>query len=356
MAGPKTQFLTNDPLTRKRWARDLFPMILKGVEFNELIGTGADSIVQMRTELGKGEGDNIKFGIRLPLVGDGIVGDNSVEGNEEKLRFRNFSMTVEELNHAVDTGGKMEEQRIPYDLMVEGKNGLQEWWSSKLSDMMFAHLCSDTTFKVAGVTFAQDPVEADTNHTMTANGGTVGSLDASHEAGLPFLDRMKQRARIPVSDTTGYRIRPIMIKGKPFFRVILHDYVFDRMRADMNAGAWGDMLRNAQKLGVPNVEFEYNGMLVSKSERIRSTTANEYRNVLLGAQAACIAWGGAGDSKSTTMAFHPYTRDADRYMMVRGGGILGIKKTRFVTGSQAASTGEDYGCIVGHSYATALND
>jgi len=138
------------------------------------------------------------------------------------------------------------------------------------------------------------------------------------------------------------------------YRVILHNFVFDRLRADVNAGAWGDMLRSAQKLGVPNVEFEYNGMLVSKSERIRSTTTGEYRNVLLGAQAACIAWGGAGESKSTTMAFVPYTRDAERYVMIRGGGILGVKATRFVTGSNADSTGEDYGKIVGLSYATRL--
>lgn len=353
---PKTQFLTNDPLTRKKWARDLFPIVLKNIEFNELIGTGNEAIVQMRTELGKGEGDNIKFGIRLPLSGEGIVGDDTVEGNEEKLRFRNFNMTIEELNHAVDTGGKMEEQRIPYDLMKEGKDGLQEWWSDKLSDMLFAHLCGDTTFRVAGKTFAQNPVEGDTNHTMAANGGTVASLDTSHEATLGFLDRMKQQAVVPISDATGYRIRPAVIKGKKYYRVILHDFVFDRLRGDVNAGAWGDMLRSAQKLGVPNVEFEYNGMLVSKSERIRSTTSNEYRNVLLGAQAACLAWGGAGDSKSTTMAFVPYTRDADRYMMVRGGGILGVKKTRFVTGTQAESTGEDYGIIIGHSYATRLND
>lgn len=353
---PKTQFLTNDPLTRKRWAKDLFPIILKAVEFNELIGTGSDSIVQMRTELGKGEGDQIKFGIRLPLTGEGIVGDDTVEGNEEKLRFRNFYMTIEELNHAVDTGGKMEEQRVPYDLMVEGKTGLQEWWSDKLSNMLFAHLCSDTTFRVAGKTFAQNPIEADANHTVACNGGTVGSLNSSHEMGLSFLDRLKQQAQVPIDESTGYRIRPIMIGGKPMYRVILHNFVFDRMRADVNAGQWGDMLRSAQKLGMPNVEFEYNGLLVSKSERIRSTTANEYRNVLLGAQAACIAWGGAGESKSTTMSFVPYEKDAKRYIMIRGGGILGIKATRFVTGTNAESTGEDYGKIVAHSYATRLTD
>ena len=107
MAEPKTQFVTSNNLTRKRWARDLFSIMLPQVEFNDLIGTGTDSIIQMRTELGKGEGDNIKFGIRLPLVGEGVVGNDDIEGKEEGLRFKDFSLTIEELNHAVDTGGKM---------------------------------------------------------------------------------------------------------------------------------------------------------------------------------------------------------------------------------------------------------
>ena len=67
MSAPKTQFVTSNALTRKRWAKDLFKIILPAVEFNYLIGSGSDSIVQMRTELGKGEGDTITFGIRLPL-------------------------------------------------------------------------------------------------------------------------------------------------------------------------------------------------------------------------------------------------------------------------------------------------
>ena len=155
MTAPKTVFLTNDNLTRKKWAKDLFKIILPQVEFNDLVGKGSEAIVQSRTELGKGEGDQITFGIRLPLTGEGIVGNNTVEGNEEQLRFKDFNMTIEELNHAVDTGGRMEEQRIPYDLMAEGRDALGDWWADKLSDLVMATLCGDSTFKIAGVDFAQ---------------------------------------------------------------------------------------------------------------------------------------------------------------------------------------------------------
>jgi hypothetical protein len=54
MSAPKTLFVTSNNLTRKRWARDLFKIVLPAVEFNDLTGKGSGSIVQLRTELGKG--------------------------------------------------------------------------------------------------------------------------------------------------------------------------------------------------------------------------------------------------------------------------------------------------------------
>jgi len=350
----ETIFLTNNALTRKKWARELFQLLLPSTEINYLVGSGPDSIIQMRKELGKGEGDKITFGIRLPLSGEGRVGREKVEGNEEDLIFRDFDSTIEELNHAVNTGGRMEEQRIPYNLMQEAKDGLQYWWGEKLSDMAFAHLCGDTTYKVAGQTFAQDPVDPDTYHWLRVNDiATEATMTSADVLDLTFLDRMKQQAEIPVG-LNEYKIRPLNLKGKNYYRVILHNYVFDRLQRNTNIGQWGDLLRSANKLAMPQVEIEYNGMLISKSERIRHTVvdatdsrAGVYRSVLLGAQSAVMAWGGAGESRSTTMAFVPYTTDAKRFINVRGGGIFGIKKTRF--------NSEDFGIIVGSSWGEKLD-
>jgi len=339
---PKTQFATNDPLTRKRWAKDLFKIILPAVEYSYLVGKGSDSIVQMRTELGKGEGDKITFGIRLPLTGAGIVGRDTVEGNEEKLIFKDFDMTIEELNHAVDTGGKMDQQRIPWDLMTEGKNALQDWWADKLSDLLIATLCGDTSYTIAGKTFAQ-ACTAPTKH-LTVNDTAEASITSADVLDLHFLDRMKQRAEMPADGE--YKVRPLKKGGKNYFRVILHTFVFDALRQNMNVGQWGDLQRAAGKLQIPNVEFEYNGMLVTKSERIRASYTNVYRNVLLGCQAATWAWGGAGESKGSVMAFVPYEKDAKRYVMIRGGGILGVKKVVFKSA--------DYGVVTGSSYGAAL--
>ena len=348
MAAPKTQFVTSNALTRKRWAKDLFKIILPAVEFQYLVGSGSDSIVQMRTELGKGEGDEITFGIRLPLQGEGVIGDDTLEGNEEGLRFRDFKMTIEEINHAVDTGGKMEEQRVPYNLVQEGKSALQEWWADRLSDYLINVLCGVSTWKWAGKTFAQANTDPTTYHHLKVNDVAEGSMTAADTIDLTFLDRAKQRADLMNKQhEKTFKVRPLMKGGKRYYRVILHNYVFDNLRQNTNVGQWGDLLRAAGKLGDPSVEIEYNGLMVSKSERIPEIATNVYRNVLLGCQAATWAWGGAGDSKSTVMAFHPYTRDAERYLMIRGGGIFGCKKVVF--------DAHDYGAIALSSYATAIS-
>lgn len=344
MPARTVNFLTNDALTRKKWAKDLFHVMLPAVEFNSLIGTDSNAIIQMRTELGKGEGDQITFGIRRPLQGLGVVGTDTVEGNEERLRFMDFAMTIEELNHAVDTGGRMEEQRVPYDLMSEGKDALADWWADKLSEIAINTLVGNSGYKVAGKTFAQACTEPDTGHFITVNDVAEASISSSDVLDLTFLDRLKQRAELP---STGCdKIRPLKIGGKNYFRVIMHNYVFDQLKQNTNIAQWGDIKRNADKLQQTDVEIEYNGMLISKSERVPAIYPNVYRTVLLGAQAACFAWGGAGENKSTTMSFVPYDKDAKRYVMIRAGAIFGCKKVVFDS--------KDNSVITAASYATAL--
>ena len=344
MPARTVNFLTNDALTRKKWAKDLFHVMLPAVEFNDLIGSGTDSVIQMRTELGKGEGDQITFGIRRQLLQQGIVGAEVVEGNEEKLRFKDFSMLIEELNFAIDTGGRMEEQRVPYDLMVEGKDALSDLWADRLSDLAINTLAGNSAYTINGKNFAQACTEPDTGHLITVNDIAEASISSSDIMDLTFLDRMKQRAELPATGCD--KVRPLKLKGKNYFRVILHNYVFDQLKANTNIAQWGDIRRSAHELQQENVELEYNGMLISKSERMPAMYTNVYRAVLLGAQAATFAWGGAGESKSTTLAFVPYEKDAKRYVMIRSGGIFGCKKVVF--------DGKDNSVITAASYATAL--
>lgn len=357
----KTKIETNDPLTRKRWAKDLYKVMLPEVEFNSLIGTSDTAIIQMKNDLAKGEGDEITFGIRLPLIGDGIAGDESVEGNEEALRLRDFKIGIAEVNKAVDTGGKMEEQRIPYNLMSEAKSALQDWWSQFLSDFVINYLVGNTAYRVGGKIHYAAPEDPDTKHWMFPNSVTseAGIVD-SDIITLAMLSAMKQRAQL-MNMLGGFKLRPLNVNGKPYYRVLMHNYVFDQLKNNLDTGEWADLQRNANKLGIPQVEIEWDGLLIQKTERIPcsrviSTNSNGaklgvYRTVMLGCQAATFGWGGAGDSKSSVMSFVPYDRDAKRFMMIRGGGIFGMAKTRF-----RGEDGElrDFGVVTASSYGAPM--
>lgn len=353
---PKTRILTNNPLTRKKWARDLFKLILPKVEYNALVGNNEDAAIHSRSELAKGEGDKITFGIGLPLVEDPQVGQEEVEGNEEKLRFTDFDCMIEEVNKAVDTGGKMEEQRIPYDLLKTAKTALGDWWPGWLSDLLINTIVGNSAYRVGTHEFAQAITEPDSDHHLLVNSQSAESdITSSDVLNLHFLDRMKQKAGLMDHEVDGaFKLRPWNIKGKDYYRVMMHDYAFDALRLSMNVGEWGDLRRNAGKLAVPEVEIEYNGLMITKTQRIPKmiTVGNGgvYRTVLLGKQAAVLAWGGAGESKGTVLSFIPYTKDAKRFTMVRGGGILGVKKTIFDVGG----TDMDYGIITGSSYAEPI--
>lgn len=362
---PKTYVDTDNPLTRKRWAKDLFRVILPQVEYSDVVGTGPDSIIQSRTELGKGEGDKITFGIVLPLRGDAVIGRSPVEGTEEELQTRNFSITVEEMNKAVDTGGKMEQQRVPYDFLQIGKEALGKWWSSLLSDYVINMLIGNSDFKIAGEDFAQAITEPSTNHHLLMNDRSAeSSIDSSDVINLSFLEGMKQRAEIPVGtpQQNDFKVRPLQIKGKNYYVVYMHNYAFDLLRRNTNVNEWGDLARNARTLqewGAPQAEIEYQGMLIKKTERIpcmypdssdSTGRTGVYRCVLCGAQAGVIAWGGAGESQGTTLSFVIYNKDAKRFVNVRAGGIWGAARVQFgPSGSKV-----DYGSVVGSGWASPL--
>ena len=356
----ETVINSTDALTRKRWSKDLFKVTQKAFEFNNLIGPGEDAIIQLKTDLTKGEGDEITFGILLDLVGVGTIGRDTLVGKAESLKFRDFKMEVEKMRKSVDIGIDIDEQRVPYNLMEKGKTGLQNWWAGFLSDYMFQVLAGNSQMfdelpQLGGLNFGGVPTEPDVDHLMVVGGAAESALTAADTVTLGFLDSVKQRAEIPSKVGVGFKIRGQNTGGKAMYRVILHNYVFDQLRRNTNVGEWGDFLRAAGKLKDPTVEILYNNMMISKSERIYSRAAvgagngRSYRNLFLGAQAGVMGWGGAGDSKSSVMSFHVEKLDHGSKTEVSGGGILGMAKTRFKKNGANPDHG-DYGVITFPSY------
>src|SRR6185295_19331782 len=118
-----SDYPVNHPLAVKIWSRKLIREALKQTWASKFMGTGTDSIIQIRDETQKGPGDRVTIGLRMQLTGGGVQGDGTLEGNEEALTTYTDNLFIDQLRHAVRSGGRMSEQRIPFSIREEARVG-----------------------------------------------------------------------------------------------------------------------------------------------------------------------------------------------------------------------------------------
>src|SRR5690348_30163 len=101
---------TNHPLAVKLWSRKLFREALKNTTMAPFMGSDSNAGIQVVSDTQKGPGDTIYLPLRMQLSGDGIQSDGTLEGNEEALTTYRDTLVIDQLRHAVRTGGRMSDQ------------------------------------------------------------------------------------------------------------------------------------------------------------------------------------------------------------------------------------------------------
>lgn len=101
-----TQYGVNHPLAVKLWSRKLFQEALKQCWLSKFMGKDAKSAIQIQNDTKKGPGDRIRIGLRMQLTGQGILGDSTLEGNEEALTTYTDDILINQLRHAVRSDGE----------------------------------------------------------------------------------------------------------------------------------------------------------------------------------------------------------------------------------------------------------
>lgn len=333
-----TSYGVNHPSAVKHWSHEVFKEALKKTYAAKFMGTSSDSLLQVRNEM-KTEGDRVTVHLRMQLAGAGISGDGTLEGNEEQLTVYTDNVFIDQLRHAVRSGGRMSEQRVPFEVRDEAKDGLADWWADRLDASFFNQIAGNTTEADVRYTGLQAAIAPDANHAIV--GGGVGSTTSttaslSDSAGLRFtvgaIDRAVERAK-----TLSPAIRPIMVGGKEFYVCFIHPYQETDLRrgaASVSDMSWADIQRAAMEGGKisDNPIFTgalgvYNNTILHSSTRVPSGLANTRRAIFCGAQAAAVAFGkGAGPN---TMTWVEELFDFENQLGVACGMIHGLKKMRF---------------------------
>ena len=363
----KTEFSVNHPLAVKVWSKSLNVEAMRKTFIGKFIGKGEDSIVQEKDELKKGAGDKITCGLRPQLQGDGVLGDATLEGNEEAMRFFDDSVSIDQLRHATRSKGKMSEQRVPYNIRAQGRNALSDWWADRMDATFFNHICGNTAVTDMRYT-GNNAVTAPTGNRIlrAGNQATDQALTSSDKFELSLIDIARERAETAsIENGTGPLIRPINYMGGLYYVMFLHDYQVTDLRTNTATGQWADIQKAAMQGGdvKGNPIFTgalgiYNGVVLHKASRVTqgvnsstgAAVATTRRAVLCGAQAATIAFG--SDNGQTRYSWNEELFDYGNQLGISAGCIWGMKKTKFVPADDSATNAEDFGTIVVSTYAT----
>ena len=335
-----TSYATGNALAVKVWAKKLFTESLKEAYISRFMGESSDSVIMVRPELSKTAGDRITVGLRMQLSADGVQGDGTLEGNEEALTTYTDNVFIDQLRHATRSAGKMSEQRVAFNVRMENKNGLKDWWTNRLDTSFFNQVCGNNAVTDTRYTGNQATIAPSSNNIIRPSAvANDQSLVSTNIFTLDLIDRAVERA-----GTLSPMIRPISVDGEKKYVMFLHDYQVTDLRISTSTGQWQDIQKAAMQGGryannnlIKGGSFlgEYNGVLLYKANRVtlgvNSSTAaavsNTRRAVLCGAQAGLMAYGGYSGSQEMDWVEEEF--DYNNQLGVSAGMIFGLKKTVF---------------------------
>ena len=346
-----TAYTVNSSETVKLWRKKLAREALKATWFGKFIGDSSDDLVQVFDETKKSAGDRITVILRMQLTGDGVLGDGTLEGNEEALTTYTDNLYIDQLRHAVRSAGKASDQRISFSVREEAMMGLKDWWAGRLDTAFFNQICGNTAQTDTRYTGNNATIAPDSAHVYRPNSrANDQSLTTGDEMTLPLIDVLVGMAKLmtPV-------IRPLKVNGEDKYVMFLHTNQVTQLRTNTSTGQWLDIQKAAitgdGSKGNPIMTGalgEYNGVVPHESTRVtlgvNSSTgvavSNTRRAVLCGAQAATVAFG-QGQSFEE-FDWNEELFDYGNQLGVESGCIFGIKKLRF--------NSADFGTIVLGTY------
>lgn len=360
-----TTFGVSDAMAVKLWSKNLAAAERDYLDLAPLMGDDDNSIIQVKTELRKGAGDKVTFGLRARLTQRGISATQTAEGNAEGLSIYSDSLLIDELggNVGVKSEHTIDAQRVPFDLRAQAKDGLAEWWGDRKSVSFFNQVCgytpANTESTTTGIVFTgMNAVTAPSSGRIIIAGS--GAADENITSGDTFSLNLVDQA-VEVAKVGTNMVRPIRINGKPKYVMYLHPWQVTSLRTNSASGQWLDIQKAALSGdGSSNNPIytgalgEYNGVILRSSQDVTqgvnsssgAAIAAVRRAVLLGAQAAVVGYGRqSGQAADTRYRWNEELLDHKRKLEVSAWCIWGLKKTRF--------NSADFGSVVVSSYATA---
>lgn len=351
-----------DPKAVRKFGAFLAVDVGRESYFNKkMMGVGADAQTPIQTllELQNDSGDTITYDLVMGLKGTGIEGDKMLRGNTEDMRMYTDSVSIDQLRHGVNTGGKMSRKRTIHDMRKLARSRLTQWWARLFDELFFIYLSGrkagnkDFILGPDYAGFAGNAVVApDDMHLMYGGSATSkATLAAADKFDLKLLDRVQARARTMGGGTAGIpSIEPCMIEGEEHFVCVMHPWQEYDLRTNTATGQWLDIQKaaaGAEGRSSPifkNSNGKYNDVVLHTHKAV--TLAEDFgaganiksaRSLFMGRQAAVVAFGSAGSG--LRFDWREESEDYGNQVVITTGSIFGIKKTSFTIDGVSRDSG-----------------
>ena len=284
MANTNFAALTSEQLTI--WSRDFWRVARNMSFINQFAGSGPNAMVQEISELTQSEkGARAVLTLLADMTGDGIVGDNTLEGNEEALRSFDIVVQLDQLRFANRLSGRLADQKSVVNFREHSRDALAYAMADRIDQLAFLSL--------AGIAYTNKNNGA--LRPVLTSGQNLGDLTFNSDVTAPTSNRHKRIngndlaagsvTSITASDTLKYRhivdlkafakdqyIRGMRGAGN---EEMYHLFVSPQVMADLKLDS--DFLANVRSAGIrgPNNEL----FAGSSSLMVDGIMVHEFRHV-----------------------------------------------------------------------------
>lgn len=242
-----TNFAALTPEQKVVWARDVWKDTRERLFINKFLGTGENNVIQRITELTRTErGEQVIMHLLSDLVGDGVVGDNEREGNEEEMMTYTDTITIDMISHGVRQKGKLAEQKTVVKFREHARDRLAYWLANRIDQLAFLTLSgigyefnndgstrSDTAFSTLAFASDVSAPTANRHYRVTSDGTGYLGLGAGNVDATLATDVLTYEAIVDIVTLakTNY-VKPLMASGKEYFVAFVRPEALAQLKKD----------------------------------------------------------------------------------------------------------------------------
>lgn len=356
----RTTILPTDPNKRKAWAAAVANDAAQQQYFARLEGKeGSRSAVIRKTELEKGNGDEVTTALVAKLRGAPITEGKKLAGNEFKLQSAAHTMRINEFRHGVNIGARIEQSRVGYNLKQQGREKLTEY-IKELNEQVI--VCAASGARGTGDEISHFDEDwagypnalraPDAGHLFTGTAGdkTKATLAATDKMTLATINKLRTKAKKMMGGKgKAVKMTQILKGGKECFVLAVLPEVMQDIRDDVGATSWFEAQKYlTSAIGKESEIFKggagmFNGVLVDEIEvgvkfnNYGAGAVGAARSLFMGANAVAVANGTKGIADGMTIGLDEDMDDRKHDHILFFEMIFGADKCQF--------DGMDYGVI-----------